>query len=95
MMLLPKVRRSTMAAQRRGSVNVFVQPEKDSFEAIATLFFSLDFGSTPAPSSCSARPGSRIKNRGVLETQQHHSSAAEGVPVAELQTFLQLANKAN
>jgi hypothetical protein len=29
-----------MAAQRRGSVKVFVQPEKDSLEAMATLFFS-------------------------------------------------------
>ena len=29
-----------MAAQSRGSVNVLVQPEKDSFDAIATLLFS-------------------------------------------------------
>lgn len=29
-----------MAAQSRGSVNVLVQPPNDSFEAIATLFFS-------------------------------------------------------
>jgi hypothetical protein len=29
-----------MAAQRRGSVKVFVQPPKDSLEAIATEFFS-------------------------------------------------------
>lgn len=34
------VSRSTMAAHSRGSVNVFVQPPNDSFEAIATLFFS-------------------------------------------------------
>jgi extradiol dioxygenase family protein len=34
MMLAPKVRRSTIAAQSRGSVKVFVQPEKDSFYAI-------------------------------------------------------------
>jgi hypothetical protein len=40
MMLPPKVRRSTMAAQRRGSVKVLVQREKDSLEAMATLFFS-------------------------------------------------------
>jgi hypothetical protein len=39
MMLPPKVRRSTMAAQRRGSVKVLVQPPKDSLEAIATLAF--------------------------------------------------------
>ena len=29
-----------MAVQMRGSVKVFVQPENDSFEAMATLFFS-------------------------------------------------------
>src|SRR3954471_9259746 len=40
MMLPPKVKRSTMAAQSRGSVKVFVQPPNDSFEAIATLFHS-------------------------------------------------------
>lgn len=40
MMVPLNVSRSTMAAQRRGSVNVFVQPPNDSFEAIATLFFS-------------------------------------------------------
>jgi hypothetical protein len=39
-MLPPKVRRSTMAAQRRGSVKVLVQLLKLSFEAIATLAFS-------------------------------------------------------
>jgi hypothetical protein len=39
-MLPPKVSRSTMAAQRRGSVKVLVQPPKDSLEAIATLLFS-------------------------------------------------------
>lgn len=33
-----KVSRSTMAAQSRRSVNVLVQPPKDSFEAMATLF---------------------------------------------------------
>src|SRR5664279_73183 len=44
MMLPPKVSRSTMAAQSRGSVNVFVQPEKESLEAIATEFFFLSFG---------------------------------------------------
>lgn len=36
----PKVSRSTIAAQSLGSVNVFVQPEKDSFDAIPTEFFS-------------------------------------------------------
>jgi hypothetical protein len=40
MMLPPKVNRSTMATQRRGSVNVFVQPLKLSLDAIATLAFS-------------------------------------------------------
>jgi hypothetical protein len=40
MMLAPKVRRSTMAAQSRGSVKVLVQPEKDSLEAIATELVS-------------------------------------------------------
>jgi hypothetical protein len=36
MMLPPKMRRSTMAAHRRWSVKVLVQPEKDSLEAMAT-----------------------------------------------------------
>jgi hypothetical protein len=40
MMFPPKVSRSTMAAQSRGSVKVFVQPPKLSLEAMATLFFS-------------------------------------------------------
>jgi hypothetical protein len=44
MMLPPKVSRSTMAAQSRASVNVLVQPEKESLEAMATEFFSLSFG---------------------------------------------------
>jgi hypothetical protein len=40
MMLPPKVSRSTIAAQSRGSVNVLVQAEKASFEAMATEAFS-------------------------------------------------------
>lgn len=36
----PNVRRSTIAAQRRGSGNVFDQPENASFEAIASEFFT-------------------------------------------------------
>lgn len=40
MMVPLKVSRSTMAAQRRGSVKVFVHPSNDSLEATATLFFS-------------------------------------------------------
>ncbi|GIE92042.1 hypothetical protein Are01nite_85220 [Actinoplanes regularis] len=40
MMVPLKVSRSTIAAQSLGSVKVLVQPEKDSLEAIATLFFS-------------------------------------------------------
>jgi hypothetical protein len=39
-MLPPKVSRSTMAAQSRGSVKVSVQPPDDSLEAMATLLFS-------------------------------------------------------
>ena len=40
MMLPPKVMRSTMAAHKRGSVKVRVQPLKFSLEAVATLAFS-------------------------------------------------------
>jgi len=40
MMLLPKVNLSTIAAQRLGTVKVFVQPEKESLDAILSLFFS-------------------------------------------------------
>ncbi len=40
MMLPPKVRRSTIAAHKRGSVKVLVQEPKLSLEAIATEFFS-------------------------------------------------------
>lgn len=36
MIVPPKVSLSTIAAQSLGSVNVFVQPEKDSFDAMAT-----------------------------------------------------------
>lgn len=40
-MIVPlEVRRSTTAAQGRGSVNVFLQPPEDSLEAMVTLFFS-------------------------------------------------------
>lgn len=35
-----KVSRTTIAAQGRGSVNVFDQPVNASLEAIAMLFFS-------------------------------------------------------
>ncbi|MFM9432832.1 hypothetical protein ACFDR8_003751 [Arthrobacter sp. MP_2.3] len=44
MMWPRKVSRSTMAVQRRGSVKVLVQLEKDSLEAIAMEFFLLAFG---------------------------------------------------
>lgn len=40
MMVALKVSRSTIAAQRRGSEKVFVQPSNDSLEALAPLFFS-------------------------------------------------------
>ena len=40
MMVPLKVNRSTIAAQRRGSVNVLVQPENDSLLAMAMEFFS-------------------------------------------------------
>ena len=40
MMFPPKVRRSTMAAQSRGSVKVLVQPLNESLLAIATAVFS-------------------------------------------------------
>ncbi len=38
MMVPLNVKRSTMAAQSRGSTKVLVQPENDSFDAIAMLF---------------------------------------------------------
>ena len=44
MMVALKVSRSTIAAQRRGSVKVLVQPLKDSLEAMATLAVLLAFG---------------------------------------------------
>ena len=44
MMAPLNVSRSTIAAQSRGSVKVFVQPENDSFEAIAMELFLLPFG---------------------------------------------------
>src|SRR5215207_3121891 len=53
MMLPAKVNRSTMAAQRRGSVMVLVQPRKLSLEAIATELVS----------SLSA-PGTAVRHRG-------------------------------
>jgi hypothetical protein len=37
MMFPAKVNLSTIAAHSRGSVKIFVHPENDSFEAIATL----------------------------------------------------------
>jgi len=47
MMLPAKVRQSTITAHSRGSVNVFVQPEKDSLEAIADAVGLLAFGEDP------------------------------------------------
>ena len=44
MMAPLNVIRSTIAAQRRGPVKVFVHPEKDSLDAIAIEFFSSAFG---------------------------------------------------
>jgi hypothetical protein len=40
MMVPLRLSRSTIAAQSLESVNVFVQPEEDSFEAMATELFS-------------------------------------------------------
>ena len=41
-MMVPwKVSRSTIAAHRRGSVKVLVQPEKDSLVAIATVQYEV------------------------------------------------------
>ncbi|OKJ18432.1 hypothetical protein AMK23_35360 [Streptomyces sp. CB02130] len=58
-MIVPlKVRRSTMAAQRRGSVKVLVQPSKDSLKAMATLFFSSRSVSTWKRSSPPCRSSS-------------------------------------
>ena len=61
MMLPPKVSRSTIAAHRRGSVNVLVHPEKDSLDAMATLFFSSrsvrTWKRSSAPRRSSAVPG--------------------------------------
>ena len=59
MMVPLKVRRSTMAAQSRGSVKVLVQPAKDSLEAIATLFFSSRSVRTWKSSSAPRRSSSR------------------------------------
>ncbi|CAL9665278.1 hypothetical protein SUDANB15_07167 [Streptomyces sp. enrichment culture] len=47
-----------MAAQRRGSVKVFIQPLKDSLEAMATLFFSSRSVSTWNSSSAPRRSSS-------------------------------------
>lgn len=44
MMVPLKVRRSTMAAQSRGSAKVLVQPPKDSLQAMATDVPFLAFG---------------------------------------------------
>jgi len=58
MMLPPKVRRSTMAAQGLGSVKVLVQPLKLSLLAMATAVFSSrsvrtwNSSSAPRLSSC-------------------------------------------
>jgi hypothetical protein len=49
MMLPPKVSRSTIAAQSRGSVKVFVQPENDSLDAMARLFFDQPAASHRSP----------------------------------------------
>lgn len=53
---------STMAAQRRGSVKVLVQPEKDSLESMATL-------------SCSAFRGVPDARVTILakEIHEHHA----------------------
>jgi hypothetical protein len=43
MMVPLKARRSTMAAQRRGSVKILVQPPQDSLEAMANAVLLLSF----------------------------------------------------
>lgn len=58
MMVPLKVRRSTIAAQSRGSVKVLVQPANDSFEAMATLFFSSRPVSTRKSNSAPRRSSS-------------------------------------
>ncbi len=62
-----KVRRSTMAAQSRGSVNVFVQPENGSLEAIAMLFFS---SRSVRTSNSSGSPQGSVGNLILIPAQQ-------------------------
>lgn len=57
MMAPLKVSRSTIAAHKRGSVKVLVQPENDSFEAIAINFF-FPFGQNLKRSSAPRRSSS-------------------------------------
>ena len=68
MMAASKVRRSTIAVQSRGSVNVFVHPPQLSLEALATLFFSprsvRTWNSNSAPlRSSSVYPNSSMQRR--------------------------------
>jgi hypothetical protein len=74
MMLPPKVRRSTIAAQRRGSVKVLVQPLKVSLLAIATEAFSSRSVSTWKRSSVPALVQSHVAQ--FVDTEQVHSAVA-------------------
>jgi hypothetical protein len=78
MMLAPKVRRSTIAAQSRGSVKVLVQPEKDSLEAIATELVSSRSVRTWKSSSA---PRGLVRDGGDAEAIENwHAWMSEELP---------------
>lgn len=74
MMLPPKVSRSTIAAQSRGSVKVFVQPEKASLDAIATEAFSSRSVNTWKSSSAPRRSSSIYSQ--LVDAEQVDSAVA-------------------
>lgn len=85
-----------MAAQRRGSVEVFVHPPNDSLEAMATLFPVVSLMVAPTTATSSIRPGvlaamaTRVcpgspgQTRAVEEKDTPGSDAAAREPAARL-----------
>lgn len=78
-----------MAAQRRGSVKVFVQPSNDSFEAMATLFFSSRSVRTWNSSSAPCRSSSMYPSAFLLRsTRKRCPTTRHALPDGSYLTFI-------
>jgi len=89
MMLPANVNRSTMAAHSRGSVDVLVQPEKDSLDAIATLLVSSRSVRTWNNNSAPRRSSSMYPNSCLKSPAVGGGPQLRGLPVDDVDAFVE------